>query len=167
MRNSNNPFDATLHYFTYRSPYGFLTIQATNTQVTRILFGEKQLSGPYKPNQLTNLAANQLMEYFAGKRQRFELPLAPAGTAFQKEVWREIMNIPYGQSMPISSIAANLGKESAYRVVGGAAKKSPLAIVIPTHRICAAQGKKFNATKENVFNAALLKAERRALGLED
>ena len=110
--------------------------------------------------------ATELLEYFAGKRQAFDIPLAPAGTAFQKDVWREIMKIPYGESAAISTIAARLGDESAYRVVGAAAKRSPLAIVVPTHRICAASGRKLNATKANVFNAALLKAERHYLGLE-
>lgn len=110
--------------------------------------------------------ANELMEYFAGKRRAFDIPLAPTGTAFQKKVWNELMKIPYGESVPISTIAARLGEESSYRVVGAAAKRSPLAIVIPTHRICAAPARKLNATKANVFNAALLKAERRFLGLE-
>ena len=159
-------FDATVQYYVYRSPYGFLTIQATNTHVTCIKFGEEELSGPCKPNRLTNLMATELLEYFAGKRQAFDIPLAPAGTAFQKDVWREIMKIPYGESAAISTIAARLGDESAYRVVGTAAKRSPLAIVVPTHRICAAPGRKLNATKANVFNAALLKAERHYLGLE-
>lgn len=157
------PFDASVQYFVYRSPYGCLTIQATATHVTSVSFGEKQLSGPRKPNTLTNIMANQLMEYFAGKRTMFDVPLAPAGTAFQKQVWQEIMKIPYGESAAISTIAARLGNESAYRVVGTAAKRSPLAIVIPTHRICAAPGRKLNATKANVFNEALLRAEQRYL----
>ncbi len=166
MKNPNASFDASVQYFVYRSPYGCLTIQATNTHVTCIHFGEQQLSGPKKPNQLTNAAANQLMEYFAGKRRSFNLPLAPAGSTYQKHVWQEIMKIPYGSSAAISDIAERLGNASAYRAVGVAAKRSPLAIVIPTHRICAAVGRRLNATKANVFNAALLKAERYHLGLE-
>ncbi len=165
MQTTANPFDASLRYYVYRSPYGLLTIQATDSYVTRVAFGEIELSGPRKPNQLTNLTANQLMEYFAGKRRIFDIPLAPAGSAFQKKVWAEIMRIPYGESSPISAIAARLGDESAYRVVGRAAKGSPLAILIPTHRISAAHGRKLNATKANIFNAALLKAERSRLAL--
>ena len=166
MQNQAASFDASVQYFVYRTPHGLLTIQATNTHVTCIKFGEEALSGPCKPNRLANLMATELMEYFAGKRRAFDLPFAPAGTAFQKKVWAEIMKIPYGESAPISAIAKRLGNESAYRVVGAAAKKSPLAIVIPTHRICAANGRKLNATKANVFNAALLKAERHFLGQE-
>lgn len=166
MQNSRKSFDASLVHFVYRSPYGLLTIQATNSAVTCVKFGEVELSGPRKPNPLTNLMSNQLMEYFAGKRQIFDVPLDPDGTDFQKKVWAEIMKIPYGQCASTSDIAARLGDASSYRVVGAAAKRSPLAVVIPTHRISAAEGRKLNATKANVFNAALLKAERHALGLE-
>ncbi len=166
MNPAPHSFDASVQYFVYHSPYGSLTIQATSTHVTCIKFGDEQLSGPRKPNKLTNAMANELMQYFAGKRTSFDIPVAPSGTAFQKKVWEEIMRIPYGDSVAISTIAARLGDESAYRVVGAAAKRSPLAIVIPTHRICAAPGRKLNATKANVFAAALLKAERHYLGLE-
>lgn len=166
MHNSAHPFDASIQYYVYRSPYGLLTIQATDTAVTCVKFGEAELSGPRKPNRLTNLMANQLMEYFGGKRQTFDVPTDPAGTDFQKRVWAEIMKIPYGETASMSTIAARLGDESSYRVVGSAAKRSPLAVVIPTHRISAAEGRKLNATKANVFNVALLKAERHALGLE-
>ena len=163
MANVHEQFDPTLQYFVYRFPYGMVTIQATNSAITRIAFGELELSGPRKPNALTNAAANQLMEYFAGKRHVFTLPLAPAGTPFQKRVWEEIATIPYGYSLSISEIAARMGEETSYRVVGAAAKKSPLAIVIPTHRIGPAAGRKLNATKANQFNAALLKEEQRHL----
>lgn len=165
MSIAHESFDSTLQHYVYRCPYGLITIQATSTNVTRIVFGDQQLSGPRKPNALTNLAANQLMEYFAGKRMTFELPLSPGGTAFQKEVWEEVQRIPYGQSLSISEIAANLGKEESYRVVGTATKKNPLAIVIPTHRIVAAPGRKLNATKAVQLNAALLLQEQRNLGI--
>ena len=161
MAGSFEAFDASLQYYIYRSPHGLLTIQATSSHITRIAFGEERMSGPCKPNELTNRAATQLLEYFAGRRTSFNLPIAPAGTAFQKQVWEHIQAIPYGESKSIAQIAEEMGCADSYRVVGTAAKKNPLAIVIPTHRICAAPGRKLNATKANVFNAALLKEEQR------
>jgi methylated-DNA-[protein]-cysteine S-methyltransferase len=83
---------------------------------------------------------SQLTEYFTGRRQRFELPLAPDGTPFQQRVWRELQNVPYGVTISYGRLAARIGQPTASRAVGLANGSNPLAIVIPCHRVIGANG---------------------------
>jgi methylated-DNA-[protein]-cysteine S-methyltransferase len=85
-------------------------------------------------------AAIQLREYFAGKRTRFELRLAPRGTAFQKAVWAALLRIPFGETASYGDIARAIGKPAASRAIGGANHRNPIAIVIPCHRVIGADG---------------------------
>lgn len=82
----------------------------------------------------------QLSEYFAGKRQEFELAIAPHGTSFQQQVWQELRKIPYGETASYQAIAERLGNPKACRAVGMANGKNPLPIVIPCHRIIGKNG---------------------------
>ena len=84
--------------------------------------------------------ASQLMEYFAGQRQRFELPLAPEGTPFQQRVWRALQDIPYGVTISYAQLAGRIGQPTASRAVGLANGRNPLPIVIPCHRVIGASG---------------------------
>jgi O-6-methylguanine DNA methyltransferase len=85
-------------------------------------------------------ASRQLQQYFAGERRQFELPLNPAGTAFQKSVWRALSEIPYGETCSYRDIAQRLGQPGAMRAVGGANGANPIPIIIPCHRVIAADG---------------------------
>jgi methylated-DNA-[protein]-cysteine S-methyltransferase len=85
-------------------------------------------------------AIQQLREYFSGKRQTFDLPLAPAGTPFQRSVWRRLEQIPYGKTISYAELAERTGKPKASRAVGQANGRNPLPIVIPCHRVIAADG---------------------------
>jgi len=78
-------------------------------------------------------ARQQLDDYFAGRRQTFELPLAPHGTAFQRKIWDALLAIPYGQVRRYGELAAEAG--SAARAVGGACGRNPIPIIIPCHRV--------------------------------
>lgn len=82
----------------------------------------------------------QLDEYFAGCRTRFELPLSPHGTPFQRRVWAALAEIPYGRTISYLELARSLGDERAVRAVGGANGKNPLPIVLPCHRVIGADG---------------------------
>jgi methylated-DNA-[protein]-cysteine S-methyltransferase len=84
--------------------------------------------------------AAQLAEYFAGTRTRFDLPLAPCGTAFRRTVWDALLNIPYGETTTYGALARALGKPAAQRAVGGANHNNPIAIIIPCHRVIGADG---------------------------
>ena len=85
-------------------------------------------------------ARRQLDAYFAGRLQRFDLPLAPNGTAFQQRVWRALRTIPFGQTRSYAQIAAGVGQARAARAVGAANGNNPLPIVIPCHRVIGSDG---------------------------
>jgi methylated-DNA-[protein]-cysteine S-methyltransferase len=82
----------------------------------------------------------QLDEYFAGKRRRFELALAPEGTDFQRSVWFALAAIPYGETCTYRAIAERIGQPRAVRAVGAANGANPIPIVIPCHRVIGSDG---------------------------
>jgi methylated-DNA-[protein]-cysteine S-methyltransferase len=79
--------------------------------------------------------STQLEEYFRGLRLGFDLPVAPAGTAFQQRVWQHLQAIPYGQTRSYGEIAVQLDKPRGARAVGAAIGRNPIAIIIPCHRV--------------------------------
>jgi methylated-DNA-[protein]-cysteine S-methyltransferase len=83
----------------------------------------------------------QLNEYFEGKRQNFDLPLDFIGTDFQKQVWKALLNIPFGETRTYLEIAAQIGNAKAVRAVGAANGKNPISIIAPCHRVIGANGK--------------------------
>jgi methylated-DNA-[protein]-cysteine S-methyltransferase len=83
---------------------------------------------------------SQLAEYFAGTRREFELPLHPNGTAFQRRVWRALLDIPYGETASYAATAAAIGTPGAFRAVGLANGQNPISIVVPCHRVVGANG---------------------------
>ncbi len=85
-------------------------------------------------------ARRQLEEYFRGERTAFQLPLTPAGTEFQQQVWRALLDIPFGETWSYQRLAEAIGKPAAVRAVGAANGRNPLAIVIPCHRVIGADG---------------------------
>ncbi|MBS0398390.1 MAG: methylated-DNA--[protein]-cysteine S-methyltransferase [Proteobacteria bacterium] len=86
-------------------------------------------------------ASAQLREYFNGRRRSFDLPLDPAGTPFQKQVWHALRTIPYGQTRSYAQIARQIGRPSAARAVGAANGRNPLSIIVPCHRVIGSSGK--------------------------
>jgi methylated-DNA-[protein]-cysteine S-methyltransferase len=82
----------------------------------------------------------QLREYFAGTRTEFDVPLAPRGTPFQREVWLALRRIPYGETWSYARQAAAIGRPSAARAVGAANGRNPIGIVVPCHRVIGADG---------------------------
>lgn len=83
----------------------------------------------------------QLKQYFAGKREEFDLPLAPEGTEFQRAVWRRLQEIPYGETISYGELAKRIGNPKASRAVGAANGSNPIPIVIPCHRVIGSNGK--------------------------
>jgi methylated-DNA-[protein]-cysteine S-methyltransferase len=82
----------------------------------------------------------QLEAYFAGARPAFDVPLAPAGTPFQRDAWMALRDIPYGHTRSYSEQAAALGRPRAIRAVGAANGRNPIAIVVPCHRVVGSRG---------------------------
>jgi methylated-DNA-[protein]-cysteine S-methyltransferase len=87
------------------------------------------------------LTLAQLTDYFAGKRQHFELPLAPKGTAFQRQVWQALSELKFGQVCSYSDIANTIARPKAVRAVGAANGANPIAIIVPCHRVIGKSGK--------------------------
>ena len=130
-----------MNHYVYAMPQGRMTIVDSGGAVVRIGFGVLDVEGSaLSPTALTNEAATQLMEYFAGKRRTFSLPLAPKGTPFQKEVWQALSSIPYSQTRSYADIAAQVGRPKAFRAVGMANNRNPIPIVIPCHRVVGSSG---------------------------
>jgi methylated-DNA-[protein]-cysteine S-methyltransferase len=87
------------------------------------------------------LTRSQLQEYFSGDRTCFELPLAPRGTTFQRQVWDELCLIGYGRTTSYRSIADQVGNLKAVRAVGLANGRNPISIIVPCHRVVGSDGK--------------------------
>ncbi|MCW2245077.1 methylated-DNA-[protein]-cysteine S-methyltransferase [Azospirillum fermentarium] len=121
----------TARRITIDSPLGPLTITARDGAVTVLDWGGGD--GTVSGDPLLDEAAAQLDAYFTGRLQRFDLPLQPAGTAFQRRVWDLMLTIPYGQTWTYGTMARHLG--SAARAVGGACGRNPIPIIIPCHRV--------------------------------
>jgi O-6-methylguanine DNA methyltransferase len=83
---------------------------------------------------------NELEQYFAGKRRRFDFPLDLRGTEFQISCWQALVEIPYGETRSYADIARAVGKPNAFRAVGMANNRNPIAIVVPCHRVIASDG---------------------------
>jgi methylated-DNA-[protein]-cysteine S-methyltransferase len=92
------------------------------------------------PTPVLSAAAAQLEEYFAGERTGFDLPLRPAGTAFQRRVWDALLEIPYGETISYTELAARIGAPAAVRAAGAANGRNPLSIVVPCHRVVGSKG---------------------------
>jgi methylated-DNA-[protein]-cysteine S-methyltransferase len=93
-----------------------------------------------EPARTIAIARAQLDEYFAGARRRFELPLAPRGTPFQRRVWAALADIAFGATISYRELAEMVGDARAVRAVGGANGRNPLPIVLPCHRVIGADG---------------------------
>ncbi|MDO5359012.1 MAG: methylated-DNA--[protein]-cysteine S-methyltransferase [Slackia faecicanis] len=130
-----------MNHFVYAMPPGRLTIVASDRGIARIAFGDIPVDTPRRPSALTNTAATQLQEYFAGKRTAFDVPVDLQGTPFQLEVWNALRSIPYGQTLTYADIAEAIGKPRAFRAVGMANNKNPVPIIVPCHRVIGTGGK--------------------------
>ena len=96
---------------------------------------------PNENNELLAEAANQLRAYFAGKLRTFHIPLDLQGTDFQKDVWRQLQEIPYGETRSYAQIAEAIRRPKAVRAVGAANGSNPVAIVVPCHRVIGSSGR--------------------------
>lgn len=99
-----------------------------------------QASFTEEPSDLTRLAARELDEFFAKRRQVFDLPLLFAGTDFQQKVWRNLLKIPYGQTLSYQQTANLLGMPEAVRAIANANGANALSIIVPCHRVIGHNG---------------------------
>ncbi len=136
-------------HLTIPSPLGDLTIFEDDGAIVSLDFGRagqfpranksRAAGGTQKPSSLLRRAARQLDEYFDGTRTAFDLPLAPAGTPFQRRVWARLSAIPAGRVETYGAIARKL--KSGARAVGTACGANPIPVLIPCHRVVGQDGR--------------------------
>ncbi|GIH14928.1 methylated-DNA--[protein]-cysteine S-methyltransferase [Rugosimonospora africana] len=128
---------------------GPITIVATGDAITGLYFDRharrprQEAFGPRVPmisDSLLGQACQQLLEYLAGQRTTFDLPLDAAGNDLQRSVWKIVSDIPYGQTITYGEIAERLGDRALAQKVGQAVGANPLCVVVPCHRVLGATG---------------------------
>ena len=127
----------------YDTPWGKIGIAEEGGRITNVFFGKTVRPGSFEEEETPLLAeaARQLTEYFEGSRRAFDLPLMPEGTPFEREVWKALEAIPYGQTRSYRQIAQQVGRPGACRAVGRANSRNPVSIFIPCHRVVGANGR--------------------------
>lgn len=123
------------------TPVGKLNIYANEQALVKVIFEEHDLDcNEAQDNSISRLGCLQLSEYLQGTRKQFDLPLAPQGTAFQQQVWQQLLKVEYGHTASYLDIANAISNPKACRAVGAANGKNPIAIIIPCHRVIGANG---------------------------
>ena len=126
------------------TPIGKLTLVASQFGLCEIIFGAKKLRSARfvstKANSYLVQTERQLLEYFGGKRKKFSIKLDISGTEFQESVWYALNKISYGKTISYAQQAKLVRKPKAFRAVGTANGKNPVAIVLPCHRVIASDG---------------------------
>ncbi len=149
-----------------KSPLGIAKIVGDDNGISIISILQEGEISSIIPDELKE-ATTQLQEYFEGKRTDFSFNLNPKGTDFQKKVWQELRNIPFGKTMSYLDLSKKLGDVKAIRAVASANGKNPLWIVVPCHRVIGTDGsltgyagglwrKKWLLEHENPTNQQLL-----------
>lgn len=134
------------YYVTFKSSHGQMLLVATEAGLSGVYFdGQKyfpdseeawKAGARHAPLRQAKL---ELKEYFAGKRKRFEVALDPAGTPFQRSVWKAISTVGFGQTITYGELARRAGHTSA-RAAGAATGRNPIGIIVPCHRIVGSNG---------------------------
>jgi methylated-DNA-[protein]-cysteine S-methyltransferase len=146
-KSATSPISNSTVYKIMVSPVGALTLVGSDRGLAAVLWendrpGRVRLNivGEDRDHPVLIEAERQLHEYFTGGRTVFTVPLDFVGTAFQIEVWRALLDIPFGETRSYGDIATRLGKPSAMRAVGAANGKNPISIIAPCHRVIGADG---------------------------
>ena len=128
------------------SPIGRLYLAGTVDGLTSLWFTKQMKERPRnlacrgQAGRILEEAQRQLTEYFDGARKDFDLPLEFHGTRFQKEAWRGLLTIPYGQTVSYGEQARRIGRPKAVRAIGTANGANPIAVIVPCHRVIGANG---------------------------
>lgn len=134
-------------YKMMNSPVGTLTLVANDSKLAAILWEDDQPTRVRlgkmtadKNNAVLLETERQLIEYFAGTRTRFDVPLEFTGTDFQKQVWQALLTIPFGETRSYRDVAEQIGNIKAVRAVGAANGRNPISIIAPCHRVIGTSG---------------------------
>ncbi len=131
----------------YACPVGYIHIKISDNRITELLFTDEEHSFSDEIDELRGQekkilkkCIRQFDEYFSGKRKIFDLPLQQTGTDFQRKVWNELLNIPYGKTISYLELAQRLGDVKSIRAAASANGKNKLSIVVPCHRVIGSDG---------------------------
>ena len=126
-----------MYFKTYDTVIGKIIIEESEEKISRIeiVNGTENFDGKEEETELINKTYKELDEYFRSKRTNFDIPLKIEGTEFQKKVWNELLEIPYGETRSYLDIAKRVGNPKASRAVGMANHNNKIIIIIPCHRV--------------------------------
>jgi len=136
--------DAKMNYSYLQTDIGTLRLVSDGQHITQIDFENQYERSNYEDTRgddVLEQCANELQEYFLGKRQNFSVGLAASGTVFQHSVWNALREIPYGELRSYTDIATLIGNSAAVRAVGAANGRNPIPIIVPCHRVIGSNGK--------------------------
>jgi methylated-DNA-[protein]-cysteine S-methyltransferase len=157
---------------TTSSPVGELKLVASDKGLVAVLWPEDSPrrvrlddTSENENHPILIETANQLREYFDGKRKRFSIPLDMRGTPFQKDVWNALLAIPFGDTRSYQHLANQLGNPQATRAVGAANGRNPISIIVPCHRVIGSSGRLTGFAGGIEVKARLLALERGTEGL--
>ena len=127
-------------YETVASPVGDLLLTSDGERLTGLIFAEPPTRDMVRDRAALKEPVQQLRAYLAGELKDFDFEIEQPGTDFQKRVWAELMAIPYGETISYAELARRIGQPKAPRAVGSANGRNRIAIVVPCHRVIAADG---------------------------
>ena len=130
-----------MEFLLFETHLGYMALSEEEGHITR-LYLPNTPTPRLMPHEtpLLSRAREQLLEYLAGERKKFDLPLAPQGTPFQQKVWKALQEIPWGETRSYKDIALAADCPKGFQAVGMANHRNPIPIFIPCHRVIAADG---------------------------
>lgn len=136
-------------YYSFESPIGKLTVYFIEKKIISLIFAEegdnlkyieKYYGTPLEVDKKDYNYHEEIIKYLAGELKEFTVSISFRGTTFQEKVWRELLNIPYGETRTYKELAERVGCPKGSRAVGGALNKNPIAIIVPCHRVIGSDG---------------------------
>ena len=153
-----------MNYFYKKTKIGYITIFEDNEKIIKLRLDKIEDNSNFILSPLIEKTFIELKEYFEGRRKKFDIPIKPEGTDFQKKVWQELTKIPYGTYTTYKDIANKIKNKNASRAVGSANNKNPILIIIPCHRVIGSN-KKLKGYSEGInYQKMLLKIEKINIG---
>lgn len=133
-----SPLISGFHYTYYESPIGLIRIGGTELYIGEVSFIDQKSQLEYGEPGISDVihqCTEQLIEYFNGKRRKFDIPIHQEGTSFQKNVWSELLHIPFGKTISYLDLAKKLGDPKVIRAAATTNGKNKIGIIVPCHRV--------------------------------
>lgn len=139
------PTEPAAGLLTIDSPLGRIALRSEGPAITRVEIAVQDVlssdGAPDTPTPVLKRAARELAEYFAGRRRDFTVPVSVSGTPFQRAIWDQLAEIPFGTVCGYGELGRATGRPTAGRAVGGAVGANPVPLLIPCHRVLASDSR--------------------------